>query len=155
MPGDKPVDVDGLHLERMLAREGEQPLHQGRGALGGLTAIAEPAADALLALDAAQREIEIADDRGEQVVEVVRDAAGEAADRFHLLRLAQRFLGRLAPRDLLAQHLVGRGLAPRARERHDAERDQPDGRRKPKIRWRDMASIQASVISAVSRPVAT
>ena len=33
--------------------------------------------------------VRVADDRGEQVVEVVRDAAGEPADRFHLLRLAE------------------------------------------------------------------
>ncbi len=80
--------------------------------------------------DAAQREIEIADDGGEQIVEVVRDAAGEAADRLHLLRLAQRFLGRLAPRDLVAQHPVGGGFAPRAAQRQQAERDHRGGRRK-------------------------
>ena len=41
--------------------------------------------------------IDVAEDDGEQVVEVVRDAAGQLADRLHLLRLAQRLLGRLAP----------------------------------------------------------
>ena len=34
-----------------------------------------------------------ADDGGQHVVEVVRDAAGELADRLHLLRMAQRLLG--------------------------------------------------------------
>ena len=38
--------------------------------------------------------VEVADDDGQQVVEIVRDAAGELADGLHLLRLAQRFLGR-------------------------------------------------------------
>ena len=37
-------------------------------------------------------EAEIADDGGEQVVEVVRDAAGEVADRLHALRLDQLLL---------------------------------------------------------------
>ncbi len=37
-----------------------------------------------------------ADDAGEEIVEVVRDAAGELADGFHLLRLAQGFFGVLA-----------------------------------------------------------
>ena len=35
------------------------------------------------------------DDDGEQVVEVVRDAAGEPADRLHLLRLLELALGLL------------------------------------------------------------
>ena len=45
---------------------------------------------------------------GQQVVEVVRDAAGELADRFHLLRLAQRFLGAHALGDLLGDPLLQR-----------------------------------------------
>ena len=40
--------------------------------------------------------VEPAQHDGQQIVEVVRDAAGELADRFHLLRLAERFLGPLA-----------------------------------------------------------
>ena len=34
-------------------------------------------------------QVGVAEDGGEHVVEVVRDAAGEPPDRFHLLRLAQ------------------------------------------------------------------
>ena len=37
--------------------------------------------------------VEAAQDDGQQIVEVVRDAAGELADGLHLLRLAQQFLG--------------------------------------------------------------
>ncbi len=40
--------------------------------------------------------VEAAQHDGQEVVEVVRDAAGELADGFHLLRLAQRLLGPLA-----------------------------------------------------------
>ena len=152
----QPVDVDRLHLERMLAREGEQALHQRRGALGGLAGIGEPAAHALLAVEAAQREIEIADDRGEQIVEVVRDAAGEAADRLHLLRLPQCFLGRLAARDLLAQHSFA---AASRRVRRSAIRQSAiiaavAGR--PKIRWRRHAARSvAARMSSMSTPAAT
>ena len=39
--------------------------------------------------DAALEQLQIADHDAEQIVEVVRDAAGELADRFHLLRLQQ------------------------------------------------------------------
>ena len=42
-----------------------------------------------------ERDVDVAEDHGQHVVEVVRDAAGQPADRFHLLRLAQRLLGRL------------------------------------------------------------
>jgi type VI protein secretion system component VasF len=34
-----------------------------------------------------------ADDGGQHVVEIMRDAAGELTDRLHLLRMAQRVLG--------------------------------------------------------------
>ena len=44
-------------------------------------------------------QLEAAEDRHQQIVEVVRDAAGQLADRFHLLRLEQR-LARLLERAL-------------------------------------------------------
>ena len=45
-------------------------------------------------------DLEPADHRGQQIVEIVGDAAGQLADRLHLLRLAQRLLGPLALADL-------------------------------------------------------
>ena len=56
-------------------------------------------------LGALARQHHVAGDAGQDVVEVVRDAAGQLADRFHLLRLAQLAL-ELGALDL--------GLAPRA-----------------------------------------
>ena len=53
--------------------------------------------------------LETAQNHLQQVVEVVRHAAGELADRLHLLRLAQRFLDLFALLDLRLQRLVGRG----------------------------------------------
>ena len=47
---------------------------------------------ALVAQTTLQR-LQIADDDGQQIVEVVRDPAGQLADRLHLLRLAKLFLG--------------------------------------------------------------
>ena len=44
------------------------------------------------ALELALQQVAVADHRGHQVVEVVRDPAGELADRLHLLRLAQLLL---------------------------------------------------------------
>ncbi len=42
----------------MLAREGEQALHQCGGTLAALARIREPSADAVRAVEAAQREIQ-------------------------------------------------------------------------------------------------
>ena len=66
----------------------------------------EQALDArIVVADAAQGHVDVAEDHGEHVVEVVRDAARQPADRLHLLRLTQRLLGRFAPADLLLQAL--------------------------------------------------
>ena len=47
------------------------------------------------------KELGVAADDGEDVVEVVGDPAGEASDRFHLLSLAHLRLELLPPRDVL------------------------------------------------------
>ena len=49
------------------------------------------------------QEFNISDDDAEQVVEVVRDSAGELTDRLHLLRLAQLRLHPLLASDVLDQ----------------------------------------------------
>ena len=53
--------------------------------------------------DLAQDEVEPAHHHGQQVVEIMRDAAGELADGLHLLRVAQRLLGARALLDLAQQ----------------------------------------------------
>ena len=93
---DQPVGVDRARIERLPAREREQPLGQLRGPLGADQRVVERAFGARLD-HAALGDAEIADDDGQQVVEVVRDAAGQLADRLHLLRLPQRLLGEFAP----------------------------------------------------------
>ena len=55
-----------------------------------------------------------AEDRGQQVVEVVRHAAGEAPERFQPLRLGEVGLGRLAPADFGAQRGERRLFGPPA-----------------------------------------
>ena len=57
---------------------------RGRGLLDLLGVPPQP-----LVLLAGDQELGVAADRGQEVVEVVRDAAGEPADRLHLLRLAE------------------------------------------------------------------
>ncbi len=87
------VDLHRLRLQRLLAREGQQPLDQLDAALRRLHGRVEVIAHfAALAQLLAQR-LQIAGDHGEHIVEVVRQAAGELADGFHFLRLHQRGLG--------------------------------------------------------------
>ena len=43
------------------------------------------------------QQIQRSDDSGQEIVEVVRDPAGQLPDRFHLLGLKQRLLGGLQP----------------------------------------------------------
>ena len=78
-----------MRLELLPAREREQSAHQLAALLGRALGHAEH-----LALFVAERgspldQAEAADHRGEQIVEIVRDAAGQLADRIHLLRLDQ------------------------------------------------------------------
>ena len=94
MPADQLVDVDGLRIERLPPREGQKPLRQSRSAAGALHGVIGHAAQPRgVAREPALEKLDVADDDGEQVVEVVGDAAGELTDGLHLLRLPERLLG--------------------------------------------------------------
>jgi hypothetical protein len=86
--------VDHLRLERLTSTERKQLTREIRGTLRG----AEQFADLFHALPARHetplQDVAVALDDGEQVVEVVSDAARESADRFHFLRLSQLALER-------------------------------------------------------------
>ena len=131
MPGHQPVGVDGLGLQRLLAREGEQPLGQAAPPAARRAARARGSAStsgdgwAMPALE----HLEGADDDGQQVVEVVRDAAGKLAEGVHLLRLAQALLGALAPRLLLAEPRQRVALLHRPARRQPGEKKEPERRR--------------------------
>ena len=95
--GDQPVDVGGLRIERLAPREREQLLSERHGALRAARHLIDCAPQfAVFRRCVTPDRFEVADDDGEQVVEVVRDAAGELADRLHLLRLPQLLLDRAA-----------------------------------------------------------
>jgi len=81
------VEVEDLQLEHLLAAEGEQLAGQGFGAGAGLDDQLQAAAGLGIG-GGGEQQAAVAVDDGEQVVEVVGDAAGEQADAFHLLRLA-------------------------------------------------------------------
>ncbi len=91
------VGVDHLRRERLLAREGEQPRRQAaRRASPRRSRASTKLVDVgVAALQLAPQQVQRADHHGQHVVEVVGDAAGELADRLHLLHLAHLLLGRL------------------------------------------------------------
>ena len=92
--GHQLVHVHRFGLQWLLAREGQQPLRELRGAAGAVARRFHVAGGAgVFAHVAARQQVERADDHRQHVVEVVRDAAGELAHRLHLLRLAQGFFG--------------------------------------------------------------
>ncbi len=103
-------DIGRARLKRLTAREDKQPLRQGRAAIGGIIGVAGPAMQPLVrGFGLLLQKLEIAEDGGEQIVEVMRDAAGELADRFELLSLPQLRLGLLALGDGFAALFMRQG----------------------------------------------
>ena len=90
--GDRAPPHHRLHVDRYALagaapREGEDALHQRFGTLARRRGRRRGGGAAACLGRFALRHVAVAEDRGEDVVEVVRDAAGERADRFELLRL--------------------------------------------------------------------
>ena len=106
---DKVVEVEPLGLQRLAAGEGEQLAGQRGGVGSGLDdRLGE--ADALVVGKLGRAEhVGRALDDGQQIVEVVGDAAGQLAQRLHLLALAELVFGFGALLDLLLEQDVGLG----------------------------------------------
>ncbi len=105
---DHVVEVDRLGDRDLAPAEGEQLLGQPRGAIGGAAHFDRRGMQRRIRRRLLDQLVAVAKQHGNQVVEVVRDAGGEPADRFHLLRLAQLVLETIA-------------LAQVARDRRDAD----------------------------------
>jgi hypothetical protein len=88
---DGHVEVGRRGHQALAAGEGEELAGELAAAFGGLQSVVDEADEIVLpGGHAAAHEVERADDGGEQVVEVVRDAAGELADGLEFLGLAER-----------------------------------------------------------------
>ena len=97
---DLGADIEHLRLQRLPAGERQQLPGQLGGALHRLGDRVDVAPAPLFRQFAAAQEVGRGADDGQEIVEIVRDAAGQLADRFHLLRLAQRFLALAALGDV-------------------------------------------------------
>ena len=90
--GGDGAEIDDLGLEDLPAADRQQaPRERGR-AIAGQADLGDVAAGRIVLGHPGQHQIGHAVDHRQQVVEVVRDAAGEAADDLHLLRLLQLLL---------------------------------------------------------------
>ena len=87
--------IERLEFQRLLAREGEKLADESRRALGVLADLLEIGPVGIVPAASDAQEVAMARDRGEEVVEVMRDPARELADRLHLLALHELRLERL------------------------------------------------------------
>ena len=97
---DLRADIEYLRFQWLPAGKRQQLRGQFRCPFHGFGNRVDIAAAALLRQLAAAKEIGRGTDDGQEIVEVVRDAAGELADGLHLLRLPQRFLALAALGDV-------------------------------------------------------
>ncbi len=97
---DLGADIEYLRLQRLPAGERQQLPGQLGGALHGLRNGVDVAPASLFRQFAATQEVGRGADDSQQIIEIVRHAAGQLSDRFHLLRLAQRFLAQAALGDV-------------------------------------------------------
>ena len=104
LPGDQRVEIDEDGLQHLPPAVGEELAGEARGPFGGLHDLLDPAARRVRGGELPQQDVTVADDHAHQVVEVVGDAAGQAAERLALLGLDQLGLG-LLERLLLAPEL--------------------------------------------------
>ncbi len=94
------VDVDDAQKERLPAAEGEELVRERSREVRRLADFREVLEHPLPLVDLPDDQVAVPEDRGEDVVEVVRDPAREPADRVHLLRLEQLLLEPLALGDV-------------------------------------------------------
>ena len=96
--GDDVGQLEHLRAQRLLAREGEQLAGQAGGAVRVGADLLDVVIVAVARRVAHQHQVASAEDRGQDVVEIVGDAAGELADRLHLGRLGDLALEPRPPR---------------------------------------------------------
>ena len=100
---DGRAEIERFGVQRLPAPEREQPLRQVGALLGGRHHQFGRRLQLRIG-DLFVEDLRVAEDHREEIVEVVRDAAGQMAERLHLLRLAQlrrhldafRFVGKNA-----------------------------------------------------------
>ena len=122
------ADVDVPRHQWLLAREREQAPRQVRSALGGGRDALGDVVQLLVCHQLLGKVLRIAEDDGQQIVEIMRDAAGELTHRLHFLGLGE-FLVELIDRGALALERLGGAVEQRHQPAEFAPRM---GRRNPR-----------------------
>ena len=94
--GDQAVDLEDGRLERLAAAESEKLIGQGGGPAGGVANFLDLVSDLAFHRALGQEQIAVAENGGEKIIEIVRDAAGQLTERFHALGAADLRLQLLA-----------------------------------------------------------
>ena len=109
--GQHVAQLQHLRAERLAAREGEQLTRQRGGAVRVLLDLHDVLEGRIGRAMVGEQQVRIADDRGEHIVEVMRNAAGQLADGVHLLRLREILLQRALLRDVECIDVGARAVA--------------------------------------------
>ena len=103
------VKIDLPRLHDLFAAERQQLPCQAGGALARFLDLQDVVAGRMIGVEAIEQKVGVAEDCGQDVVEIVRHAAGQPPDRLHLQRLAQLHV-------VLARRLFGHRRARSGRE---------------------------------------
>ena len=88
-PGESVVQVQYSRIEHLLPAEGEELPREVRRAHSSRPDLLDVRAQGLAGLEIASDHLGVAEDHGQEVIEIVRDAARESPDSLHLLRLKE------------------------------------------------------------------
>ncbi len=116
----------GSRVEGLAPAEGEQLARQRGGALRARLDPAQVLGRLAVSVDLGLRQLGVAEHSEQEVVEVVRDARGELADRLDLLRLTELLLGGPALRDVLRHRDSALRLPVRVAQQHGGRVDPDD-----------------------------
>ena len=92
---DDLVKVEDRRLEDLLAAESQQLADEGLRAVRALHDFRQFAAETVITGLDGKSQLRIAADDGQKIVEIVRDTAGQPAERLHFLRLAKLLFERV------------------------------------------------------------
>ena len=119
--------LQGPQVRVLAAAEGEDLADQLRGPLAGVGHLLQVLLHHRLILQAQAREVGVAEQGGEDVVEIVGNAAGQGTERFHLLGLAELAFERQPLGDVGGDHHHVFHLAVRVDDRVGGQRHGPAG----------------------------
>ena len=88
----KTIRFNHARLERLLATEGQKLPGQSRGASGGAADLGHMAGDGSLGARFGKNEVAVAQDSGQKIIEIMRDAGRQLSERFHFLGATQLVL---------------------------------------------------------------